>query len=252
MEITVLIENETRSDSLCAEHGLSLYIRHNGYRVLLDAGKSGQFAPNAAALNCPLDDLHAAVLSHGHYDHADGLSALFEQNREIKVYARIAALEPQYSADARFIGVAPDLVEQYRDRFDLSDEQREILPGFWLVPDSIEHEQSLVVETEQGLVVMNSCCHAGGDRIVADILARFPGQKVYALVGGLHLMGPGGVSTLGKDPDEVRALARRLTGELGVEYICTGHCTGAPALALLQEGCSDRIRTLHTGDILNF
>ena len=251
MQITVLMENGSRG-SLCAEHGLSLYVRHSGGTVLLDAGESGDFIQNARQLGCPLDTVHTAVLSHGHYDHADGFPALFRVNSAVKVYARPQVLEPQYSADGEYIGLSALLREEYANRFDLSDEQRSLFPGLWLVPDAVAHEQSLVAKTEGGLVVMNSCCHAGADHIVADILSRFPGQKVRALVGGLHLMGPGGTSTLGMEPDAVRALARRLTEELGVEEICTGHCTGAPGFALLEEAAPGKIRAIHAGDLLEF
>lgn len=251
MQITVLMENGSRG-SLCAEHGLSLFVRYGGNSLLLDAGESGNFVRNARQLGCPLDTVHTAVLSHGHYDHADGFPALFRLNGDVKVYARPQALEDQFAADGRYIGLSALLREKYPDRFDLSDEQRSLFPGLWLVPDEVRHEQSLVAETGNGLVVMNSCCHAGADHIVAGILARFPGQKVRALVGGLHLMGPGGVSTLGMEPGAVRTLARRLTEELGVEEICTGHCTGAPGFALLSEAAPGKVCPIHGGDVLEF
>ena len=251
MLIQILIENEGCAPYL-AEHGLSLCLCHNGKRFLLDAGTSGNFLQNAQLLGCPVEELDTAVLSHGHFDHADGFPALFERNGKIKVYARPAVMQPQYGHNGRYIGLCDSLLHEYADRFDLSDQMREIAPGLWLVPDTIDHEQSLVAETEDGLVVMNCCCHAGGDHIVADILQRFPGKKVRALVGGLHLMGPGGVSTLGKHPDEVRALAHRLTVELGVEGVYTGHCTGSPAFALLCEAAPGKIHTIHSGDTLEF
>lgn len=250
MQITVLMENESRG-ALCAEHGLSLYVRHGGEALLLDAGESGDFIRNAAQLGCPLEAVRTAVLSHGHYDHADGFSALFRLNGSVRVFARPQVMEPRYDGE-EYIGLSPLLREEYADRFDLWDGQRALLPGLWLVPDAVDHEQSLVAETKGGLVVMNSCCHAGADQIVADILARFPGQRVRALIGGLHLMGPGGTSTLGMEPGAVRAMARRLTQELGVEEICTGHCTGAPGLALLREAAPGKVRTIHAGDTLEF
>ncbi len=230
LKITVLIENESECSTLHQEHGLSLYLQYKGHTIVLDAGQSGVFSENAAALDCPLSKAELAILSHGHFDHADGFVSLFETNQTLRVYARTAVMDDQYNGE-RYIGLAQPLRSIYRSRFELSDEQREILPGVWLVPDSVDHEQSLVVETEQGLVVMNSCCHAGGDDIVADILSRFPGKKVCALIGGLHLMGPGGVTTLGKTPEQVHDLALRLTEELGVNKIYTGHCTGSPAMA---------------------
>ena len=252
LQITVLIENSSGCETLHCEHGLSLYLRYGEYNILLDAGQSGIFIKNAPALNCPMDTLHAAVLSHGHYDHADGFPALFELNKTVNVYARPAVMEPQYAEGKRYIGLCPELAQNFAQRFDLSDEQREILPGLWVVPDAVEHEQSLVAETKHGLVVMNSCCHAGADAIVADLLARFPGHPVHALIGGLHLMGPGGVTTLGKQPDEIRALALRMTQELNVAGIYTGHCTGTPAMELLKEAIPNQIHEIHTGDMLEF
>lgn len=251
LTVTVLIENEAGDAALHCEHGLSLYLRCGPHRVLLDAGQSGIFTENAAALGCPLDDLDAVVLSHGHYDHADGLPALLERNRSVRVYARPAVMAPQYSGE-RYIGLRPELTGPYAGRFDLSDEPRALLPGLWLIPDEVEHEQSLVAETPDGLVVMNSCCHAGADRIIAGICSRWPGVRIRALIGGLHLMGPGGVTTLGREPEQVRELARRLTGELWVEQICTGHCTGAPACALLRETAPGAFTMIHTGSVLHF
>ncbi|MCD7770448.1 MAG: MBL fold metallo-hydrolase [Oscillospiraceae bacterium] len=251
MRITVLIENEG-PEGLYAEHGLSLYIRHDRGALLLDGGQSGRFMTNAARLGCDLTGLSTAVLSHGHYDHADGLAALLAANDGVKIYARPRVMEPQVGGDGRYIGLNEALRGTYAGRFELSDEARQLLPGFWLIPDSVVHEQSLVAETAKGLVVMNSCCHAGGDNIVEDILTRFPGRRVYALIGGLHLMGPGGVSTLGPAPEAVRAMARRLTEELGVEQICTGHCTGGPGFALLEEAAPGRVCRIRTGDVLEF
>lgn len=252
MQITVLMENESRAP-LCSEHGLSLYLRCGGAAFLLDAGQSGDFAQNAQDLGCPLEEVRAAVLSHGHYDHADGFPALMRVNPDVRIYARPTVMKPRYEPHiGRYIGLSGLMRGEYAGRFELSDELRSIAPGLWLVPDAVEHEQSLVAETEKGLVVMNSCCHAGADHIVADVLERFPGQRVRALVGGLHLMGPGGPSTLGVETDAVRQLARRLTAELGVEDICTGHCTGELGYALLKEAVPGKVRPIHGGDVLEF
>lgn len=251
MQIKILIENEGTVPFI-GEHGLAMFIRHGDTEVLLDAGMSGDFLQNSALLDCPVDKVELAVLSHGHYDHADGFPALLQRNKSLRIFARTAVMEPQYAADGRYIGLCQALQTEYAHHFILSDEMRSIAPGLWLVPDAVDHEQSLVAETGQGLVVMNCCCHAGPDRIIADILTRFPGKKVCALVGGLHLMGPGGVSTLGPEPDVVCALARRLTDELGLDGVYTGHCTGGPAFALLQQAAPGKIHPIHPGDVLEF
>lgn len=74
MKVTVLVENTAPQDSgLTPEHGLSLYIQYREHNILLDAGCSQAFAHNAQALGVDLKQVDLAVLSHGHFDHADGL-----------------------------------------------------------------------------------------------------------------------------------------------------------------------------------
>ncbi len=74
LRITVLMENTAR-EGLEAEHGLSFFLEYRGRCFLLDAGSSGRFADNAQKLGVDLDGVELAALSHGHYDHADGLRA---------------------------------------------------------------------------------------------------------------------------------------------------------------------------------
>ncbi|MFR0962653.1 MAG: hypothetical protein ACLSGB_12910 [Dorea sp.] len=48
MKVIVLIEN-TSICSLCAEHGLSVYIEYNGMKYLLDTGASDTFFRQCAS-----------------------------------------------------------------------------------------------------------------------------------------------------------------------------------------------------------
>ena len=96
LRITVLMENTAR-EGLEAEHGLSFFLEYRGRRFLLDAGSSGRFADNAQKLGVDLDGVELAALSHGHYDHADGLRAFFALNDRAPVYIRPQAGEAYYS-----------------------------------------------------------------------------------------------------------------------------------------------------------
>ena len=100
MKVTVLMEN-TSPECLLHEHGLSLHLSYEGHSVLLDAGSSGRFTENAAALGVDLAAVEKAALSHGHWDHADGLAAFFACNAAAPVYARPAALLPQVPGEGR-------------------------------------------------------------------------------------------------------------------------------------------------------
>jgi len=264
MKITVLIEN-TASNHLAAEHGLSFHIAYRGRSILLDAGSSGKFADNAQKLGVDLAGVEWAALSHGHYDHADGFRRFFAENRTAPVYLRPTAGGSWFSTSQgspRFIGIHRDLWPN--PRFVTVDGLFSPTEGAWLVPETVrggefanhetallekvgpdefvpdryDHEQSLVLETERGLVLFNSCSHGGIVNIVQGVLDQFPGQRVYAVLGGLHLIHP--------DGDYVNAVADRLLA-LGVERMYTGHCTSAEAFGMLRERLGGRLSALTSG-----
>ena len=82
MVIKFLIDNITKNNLLC-EWGFAVYIEYDGHKLLLDTGASGKFAENAAAMGIDLKEIEFGVLSHAHYDHADGLKDFFEINDKL-------------------------------------------------------------------------------------------------------------------------------------------------------------------------
>ena len=109
--------------------------------------------------------------------------------------------------------------------------------GKW-VTDSFAHEQSLVFDTEKGLVIFNSCSHGGADNIIREVSETFPGKRIYALLGGFHLFKT--------TDDEVCEFAERVRAT-GIEKIYTGHCTGQRALEILEEKLGDCVQQIYTG-----
>lgn len=265
MHITVLSDNNG-TELLPGEWGLSILIEHEGLRILLDAGASDQFLKNAAALGKDLTNLDFAVLSHAHYDHADGFVPLLRENPALKVYVRTCVMKDCYAqkeSGMEYIGVAPALLDEFEIRLARVDGDCKLAEGVWLIPhkrphraqigarermytmrccvlhpDDFSHEQSLVFETAKGLCIFNSCSHAGASEIIGEVCDTFPGQRVYAYVGGFHLYQ--------KTPEEVAQFAGQLE-TCGVEKIITGHCTGDAAFAVLKERLGGRITQFHTG-----
>lgn len=265
----ILIDNNTKSE-LSSEWGLSVWIEHNGHTILLDTGASKTFAKNAEALGLDLGKVEYGVLSHAHFDHSDGLEAFFEKNKTASFYMRKGTRENCYSSRKyylKYIGIKKGLLEKYKDRIVYADGDVELLPGavlmphktpnlkmigrragmyvrrgiFWR-PDDFKHEQSLVLETEKGLVVFNSCSHGGADNIIRETEKTWPGKKIYALVGGLHLFR--------SSDEEVRTVAERVR-TLGIEKIYTGHCTGAHQMEILKEELGDVVEQIYTGMEIN-
>ena len=275
MEITVLIEN-LGPEHLAREHGLALHIRYKGRNILLDTGSSGAFADNAKALGIDLAGVDFAALSHGHYDHADGLRSFFVANETTPMLVRKGALGAHYSMRGgtapRFVGIHRDICRDYAQRLVEVDGLYALTDGAWLVPspppesgpkrtqhlykklgedhfveDDFSHEHSLVLESAEGLVIFNSCCHAGAVNIAAHIANTFPGKPLAALLGGFHMMGSTGTDSINCPADYVRAVADEFKG-LGIGRIYTGHCTGEPAFALLQDRLGRRLSYMKTGD----
>lgn len=170
MKIKILIEN-TAPDGLCREHGLSVYINYNNIPILLDGGSSGEFLENADKLGVDITKIKLAVLSHGHYDHGDGLAAFLRENKQAAVYFRPAALAEHWSdngGERHYIGLSGEVKDLLAQRGRQTEEAAQIFPGVWLIPDEVAHEQSLVLEGEKELVIFNSCCHAGVQQAGAD------------------------------------------------------------------------------------
>lgn len=278
MKVTVLMENTALEGcGLTPEHGLSLYIEYRGRKLLLDAGASEKFADNAQALGVDLAAVELAVLSHGHNDHAGGLGQFFRLNRQVPVYICAGAAGPVYAEHPdgrRFIGIDREVWTEFRSRFAEVEGTSPLTEGVWLVPDTLRdpaftgratnllyqrgegdfipddfrHEQSLVLEEERGLAVFNSCSHTGIVNIVRGVLEQFPGKKVFAVVGGLHMFGRDHTG-LNCTPEYVYQVADTLK-KLGVEEIYTGHCTGEMALSLLRERFGPGCHALSTGKVL--
>lgn len=274
MEITVLIEN-LGPESLACEHGLSLHVEYEGHSILLDTGASGAFADNAKALGVDLAGVELAALSHGHYDHADGLRAFFHANARTPMLVRKGTLGAYYSmrggAQPRFVGIHRDICRDYANRLVEVDGLYDLMQGVWLVEnpapesgadraqhlykklgedhfveDDFSHEHSLVLEGKDGLVIFNSCCHAGAANIAAHVAKAFPGKPIAALLGGFHMMGATGTDSINCSADYVKSVADQFK-QLNIGRIYTGHCTGTPAFELLKQELGDRLAYMKTG-----
>ena len=265
MYARILIDNKSDHGLIC-EWGLAVYIEYEGHKLLLDTGSSGAFVKNAESLGVNLEEIEYGVLSHAHYDHSDGLAEFFSRNRTASFYMRVGTGENCYGKRwifHKYIGIKKGFLEQYTDRIVYADGIFEMIPGAYLVPhktpgldktgaraglyvkrgrrlvpDSFAHEQSLVLDTKEGLVIFSSCSHGGADTIIREVTDAFPGKEICALIGGLHLYRT--------SEQEVRALAGRAR-KLGIRRLITGHCTGERAMTVLEEELPGVAEALHTG-----
>ncbi|MDD2542692.1 MAG: MBL fold metallo-hydrolase [Desulfuromonadaceae bacterium] len=254
--ITILCENSVGSISgTLGEHGFSALIEPaDGAPLLFDTGQGLTLLHNARRMNKDLSLVNQVVLSHGHYDHTGGLKPLLEECGPKQVYAHPSVFSPRYrvkdSGECYPIS-APSSREELEAAgatFNLSKEFRAIAPGIHLTgevprltayeigdqglycdcggqePDNTPDDQSLVLETEKGLVLILGCCHSGVINTLEHVAAMTGRRDIYAVLGGTHL-GFSGEEQIGKTVVALR--------EQGIKKLAVSHCTGFPASARL-------------------
>lgn len=269
-KITVIVDN-TSDNGVKGEWGLSILIEYEDKKILLDVGASGLFADNMKKLGLNIEDVDYAVLSHAHYDHSVGMPKFFELNDKAKFYIRNSAAENCYAKKfffRKYIGIPKHVLRDHSDRIEFVAGDHELCEGVYLVPhktagldkigkremmfvrtdsgfkpDDFSHEQSLVLETDRGLVIFNSCSHGGAVNIINEIKSTFPGKHIYGLIGGFHLFN--------KSEDEIREVARGIA-DTGIEYVCTGHCTKERAYRILKKELGGRIEQFKVGLVREF
>ncbi|MFG2087086.1 MULTISPECIES: MBL fold metallo-hydrolase [unclassified Spirillospora] len=257
---------------MIAEHGFSalVTVRRAGrsHTLLFDTGLSPHaMVTNAGRLGIDLGDVHAVVLSHGHFDHAGGLAGLAGARgvrslpmvlhprawtkRRIAVPGRETEDLPTLSRRA-LDGEGFEVVERREPSLLLDgsvlitgevDRTTEFERGMppphqawtgtdWVHDPLVTDDQALVVNVrDRGLVVLTGCGHAGAINIVRHARRLTGVDRLHALVGGLHLGGPAFEPVI--EPT-VHALT-----EFAPSFVVPGHCTGWRAQHALAAALPD-------------
>ena len=266
--ITVGVDN-IASEGLKGEWGISLYIEYGDKKILLDTGGSELFIKNYEKLGINIGDVDYGVLSHAHCDHANGIPAFFEHNSKAKFYVNENTAPDCYGKllfVTFYCGIPQTMMNDYEDRIVKTSGCYEISDGIYIVChrnggyseigkkghmlrksagswkiDDLSHEQSLVIESEKGLLIFNSCSHAGPENIIDEVREAFPDKHIYGYLGGLHLWN--------RKESDIRAIAREFK-DANIEYIATGHCTKNRAYGILKEELGDKIEQFRTGLVI--
>ncbi len=275
MEITVLLENNKSEDSnLSIEHGLSMLIQKDEYSLLFDTGGPEETAiRNAQKMGIDLSKIDVAAISHGHNDHCGGLLKFMEMNHKSPIYLKKEALEPYYSKrpeGMKFIGMDSQITEKYLERLNFVERTIEIAQGIFLIPeiskdfpipssnrvlftekygklinDNFDHEQIMIIENNDNLVVFSGCTHNGIKNIINTAKDVFPDKRIAAIIGGFHFQAGSSDHVVSED-EEVKDIAEWLKSEIDGQ-IYTGHCTGERGIKIMKPILKEMLSRIHTG-----
>jgi len=269
MTLLSLMDDYCPKRGLRGEHGLSLYIEMDRTKILFDTGQGASFLDNARFLGVALASLDAVILSHGHYDHGGGLSALYEHLRQSPPLPPLFAgrgfdrlRKSKGPEGLKDIGLSlPATPEDFPVPI-IVDSLRQLAPRIHILPpaerldgsepnprfrrmegetdlvDAFTDELSLVIDEDGGIVVVTGCAHRGIVNIVRAALRAFPGRPVRAIIGGFHLVDA--------SPDAAARIARELA-DTGPHALYCSHCTGLIGFSALHQALRGKVAWLSCG-----
>ena len=231
VKLTVVYDNYLHLDGTIAEWGFGCYIEGYERTILFDTGGNGEtLLHNIDFLNIDLDSLDVVVLSHRHWDHVNGLGSVLGRNADVTVYIGTSHIQ-NYSAFISAMGGRPVAVDEPVEICEHVHSTGEL--------EGPPEEQSLILDTDVGLVIVTGCSHPGVHNIVRRA-KEILNKEVYLVFGGFHL---GAHSEA-----EVNQIIQELQ-QMGVEYCGPSHCTGDAAIALFEQAFGDHCLSAGTGKV---
>jgi 7,8-dihydropterin-6-yl-methyl-4-(beta-D-ribofuranosyl)aminobenzene 5'-phosphate synthase len=260
LKITILSTMLISTPGGTGEWGFSALVQADGHQVLVDTGAAPETVlKNAKELGVDLSGIRDVILTHNHDDHTSGLltlrRVLSKQNPEAmsRVYVGpgIFWSRPSKSGEQNSMIAVRRAYEATGGKFLEAPGWQEIFPGVWLtgpitrkypeknwddlgkvltpaglVDDTIPEDMSLVLNTTRGLVVITGCGHAGIVNILSQTADKFGDQRVFGVVGGIHLY---------RQTDAQLDWTSDKMKSFGVENVLGAHCTGIEAVYHLRQ-----------------
>ena len=167
MKATIVYDNTTTRKDLIADWGFACYIEADNKKILFDTGGNGAILlQNMKTLGIAPSIITEVFISHNHFDHIGGLSAFLSENSNVTLYVPHSLRGVRHARNVVHIDKAKKLDENLYTTGELEN-----------------IEQSLVIQTEKGLVLLVGCSHPNMAGII-NAASQF--GTVYAIIGGLH------------------------------------------------------------------
>jgi 7,8-dihydropterin-6-yl-methyl-4-(beta-D-ribofuranosyl)aminobenzene 5'-phosphate synthase len=258
LKITVL--STMLADRGIGEWGFAALVEVDGRRILFDTGaRPRTVLENARELKVDLATVTDVVLSHNHDDHTGGLLTLRRELARtrptalarIHVGAGIFLSRPGEGGEGNSMIAARRELEATGATILVHEGPEEIAPGVWvtgpvprvhpernyppggkvvvgkkLVEDNVPEDMSLVFDTDQGLVLLSGCGHAGVVNTVEPVRKAVRAAPLLAAIGGFHLFALDDAAVAWTAGELARA---------GLVWFIGAHCTGIEAVYRIRE-----------------
>lgn len=261
VKLTILADNRSSDPArFPTEHGLSILLDTGSLLILLDTGASDLFVRNARKLGVNLAEVDYVFLSHGHNDHAGGLSAFLDINDKAKVIVSSRAVgKAFFSTRGDLHSITPAWpLNAMEGRTIPVEDNMELPGGIRIIADIPEtypkpegNRNLLVVEGRDpfrheiafysGGVLFTGCAHHG----LENILSACP-WPVTTVIGGFHLLDSND-GDLYESLDDLEDLGHRLLEHYPDTMFYTGHCTGDKAFRALKSIMGDHLKSFSAG-----
>ena len=273
IKATVLSENSVFSNlGAIAEHGWAVFLETEHGNFLFDTGQGKALLNNAKVFRKDLSSIKGIILSHHHIDHTGGLLDAVKAvaTKPIDVYAHPGLFNEGYLARSgcKYIGVpfCRAALESAGANFTFNTEFREISPNLYItgevpritdyefgdsdillktsdgfVKDEVLDDQSIIIKTEKGLLVILGCAHAGIINILTYARQKTGEHRIHMVIGGTHLW------SVSKDQKEKSLEA--LTS-MGIDRLGVSHCTGFEMSMRLSQLFGEKFFNCNVGTVI--
>jgi 7,8-dihydropterin-6-yl-methyl-4-(beta-D-ribofuranosyl)aminobenzene 5'-phosphate synthase len=231
LTMTVIYDNYAAKAGFKTAWGFACVIQGADKTILFDTGSDGTvLMDNMAKAGIDPATIDVVVLSHQHWDHIGGIYHFLSANAHVQIY-----LPQSFS-----IRLKQDL-QRYEVELIKVGDSVEICPGVYSTGDLAGpvREQSLMLRTPRGMIVMTGCAHPGIVNIIQTAKTIVPDDVLLAM-GGFHLMNDSEAS--------IRKVVSQFR-ELGVRYVAASHCTGDRARQMFAEEYQQHFLSSGAGNV---
>ncbi len=215
--LVTIYDNYQSNPDLQTGWGFGCVVRLKDKTILFDTGADSEtLLSNMEKLKIKPEEIDIVVLSHIHWDHVGGLAGFLEKNSNVTVYAPVSfpkSFKEEINQTGASVVEVGKEIEIEKGIFSTGE------LGTWI------KEQSLVINSEKGLVIITGCSHPGIVKIVKRA-KEITGKEVYLVIGGFHLSGA-------RD-SELKRIINDFRG-LEVKKVAPCHCSGDRTRQLFSE-----------------